>query len=254
MSTSELELNAEPRGRLGKGENRRLRNVGKVPAILYGVGDPTPITLIHHEVLRRLEHESFYSRVLSLRIGDRVERAILKDIHRHPAKAMIMHMDFQRVDATKKIHMRVPLHFLNETTAPGVKISGGRVSRLMNSVEVECTIDALPEYLEVDLATLEMGHTIHLSNLQLPTGVAIRGLTGGDDKPVVAIAGQRAEGEAEPEKVTEAAPKAAAPTKSAAPKVAPAKTAAKAAPAAKTTAKPAAKPAAKAPAKAAGKK
>ncbi|CAK0764807.1 50S ribosomal protein L25 [Gammaproteobacteria bacterium] len=194
MSILEFELNAEPRGQLGKGENRRLRRAGKVPAIVYGGGSgPTPITLNHHEVLRRLEHEAFYSHVLNIRIGGQTERAILKDIHRHPAKPVVMHMDLQRIDPTHKIHMRVPLHFVNEAIAPGVKVGGGRVSHLLTNIEVECLADNLPEYLEVDLVALEMGQTIHVSNLKLPEGVAVRGLTHGgkDDLPVVTIEAPR---------------------------------------------------------------
>jgi len=190
MSTLEFELNAEPRSQLGKGENRRLRRAGKVPAIVYGgAGVPMPITLNHHEVLRRLEHEAFYSHVLNIRIGDQTERAILKAIHRHPARPIVMHMDLQRIDPTHKIHMRVPLHFINETVSPGVKIGGGRISHLLTSIEVECLADNLPEYIEVDLSTLEIAQTIHLSGLKLPEGVAIRGLVHGgkDDQPVVTI-------------------------------------------------------------------
>ncbi|CAK0747970.1 50S ribosomal protein L25 [Gammaproteobacteria bacterium] len=190
MSTLEFELNAEPRNQLGKGENRRLRRAGKVPAIVYGGGaEPTPIILNHHEVLRRLEHEAFYSHILNIRLGGKTERAILKDIHRHPAKPIVMHMDLQRVDPTHKIHIRVPLHFINEAIAPGIKVGGGRVSHLLTSIEVECLADNLPEYLEVDLSKLEMGQTIHLSDLKLPEGVAIRGLVhaGKDDQPVVTI-------------------------------------------------------------------
>ncbi len=207
MSTLEFELTAEPRNQLGKGENRRLRRAGKVPAIIYGGSTgPTPITLNHHEVLRRLEHEAFYSHVLNVQIGGKTERAILKDIHRHPAKPVVMHMDLQRVDQSHKIHIRVPLHFINEAIAPGVKTGGGRVSHLLSSIDVECLADNLPEYLEVDLSTLEMGQTIHVSNLKMPEGVSARAVK--DDLPVVTIEMPRV-AEAEP-----AAPAAAAPAAS----------------------------------------
>ena len=200
MSTFDFQLNAEPRGRLGKGENRRLRRAGKVPAVIYGGNaEPTSITLNHHEVLRRLEHEAFYSHVLSVQIGGKTERAILKDIHRHPAKSTVMHMDLQRVDPTHKIHIRVPLHFINEAIAPGVKVGGGRVSHLLTSIEVECLADRLPEYIEVDLAALEMGQTVHISHLKMPEGVSARG-AGKEDQPVVTIESPRvgdAEGGAE---------------------------------------------------------
>jgi large subunit ribosomal protein L25 len=195
MSAIEFELNAEPRNHLGKGESRRLRRAGKIPAIVYGNNStPTPIILSHSEVLRRLEHEAFYSHVLNIKIGETIERTILKDMHRHPAKPVVMHMDLQRIDSSHKIHIRVPLHFINETTAPGVKVSGGRVSHLLTSIDVECLIDNLPEYIEVNLSTLEMGQTIHLSDLKLSEGVSIRGLIKGnakDDRPVVTIGSTR---------------------------------------------------------------
>lgn len=197
MSAIQFELNAKPRDCLGKGENRRLRRAGKVPAIIYGGNvDPIPIVLNHNEILRHLEHEAFYSRVLNINIGETRERAILKDIHRHPAKPIVMHMDLQRVDANHKIHIRVPLHFVNEAIAPGVKISGGRVSHLLTSIDVECLADNLPDHIDVDLTALEMGQTIHLSNLQLPEGVFIRG-GAKDDQPVVAIGSQRTGSDAE---------------------------------------------------------
>ncbi len=241
MSALEFELHAELRNRFGKGENRRLRRAGKVPAIIYGSGAPMPITLNHNEILRRLEHEAFYSHVLNIQVGDKTERAILKDIHRHPAKAGVMHMDLQRVDASHKIHIRVPLHFINEAIAPGVKVGGGRVSHLLSSLEVECLADQLPEYIEVDLSTMEMGHTIHLSHLQLPAGVSVR-LVGKDDRPVVTIEAPRVAD-------AESAPAAAAPAPAAV------KASAKA-PAAKAPPQAPAKApaAAKAPAKAPGKK
>ncbi|CAK0774667.1 50S ribosomal protein L25 [Gammaproteobacteria bacterium] len=210
MSAIEFELNAEPRNHLGKGENRRLRRAGKVPAIVYGgLAAPMPITLSHSEILRRLEHEAFYSHVLNIHIDGKIERAILKDIHRHPAKPMVMHMDLQRIDSSHKIHIRVPLHFINETISPGVKTSGGRVSHLLTSIDVECLVDNLPEYIKVDLATLEMGQTIHLSDLKLPEGVAVRG--GLANQPVVTIGSTRT-GEAEtPEAVAVAPAPTAAP-------------------------------------------
>jgi len=258
MSTMQFELKAELRGHLGKGENRRLRRAGKVPAIVYGGNvAPIPIILNHNEILRNLEHEAFYSRVLNINLGDQKERAILKDIHRHPAKPIVMHMDLQRVDASHKIHIRVPLHFVNEATAPGVKIAGGRVSHLLTSIDVECLADNLPEHIDVDLTTLEMGQTIHLSDLKLPEGVLIR-VGGKDNQPVVTIGSSRT-GEAEAgAAVVVAAATAPAPTPVAKATKAPgakapaAKTPAAKAPAAKVPAAkaPAAKaPAAKAPAK-----
>lgn len=212
MSDNKFELNAEPRNDLGKGKSRRLRRAGKIPAILYGgQSAPLPITLSHSEILRRLEHEAFYSHVLNVRIGNNTEHAILKDIHRHPAKPTVMHIDLQRIDPTHKIHMRVPLHFLNEISAPGVKISGGSIGYLLKTIEVECLIKDLPEYIEVDLANLEIGQTIHISDIKIPNGVTVRGLA---SQPVVNITSART---GDNETPTEAAPAAAAPAPAASP-------------------------------------
>jgi len=242
MATLEFELNAELRTQLGKGESRRLRRAGKVPAIIYGgTTTPLPITVNQNELLRRLENEAFYSHVLNIRLGNHTERTILKDLHRHPAHPIILHLDLQRIDANHKIHIRVPLHFLNETNAPGVKISGGRIAHLLTNIDVECLADNLPEHLDVDVGHLEIGQTLHLSDLQLPQGVSIHGLVKGskDDRPVVTIAGQRTTPDAESGATTPTPPP---PAKAAPAKAAPAKAPAKpAAPAKTTAAKPAKK-------------
>lgn len=239
MAALEFELTAEPRTHLGKGESRRLRHAGKVPAIIYGgSAAPLPITLNQNELLRRLEHEAFYSHILNIRLGAQTERTILKDLHRHPARPIVLHLDLQRIDASHKIHIRVPLHFLNENNAPGVKISGGRIAHLLTSIDVECLADNLPEHLDIDLGHLEIGQTLHLSDLKLPPGVAIRGLVKGskDDKPVVTIAGQRTT-EPEPETVAAASATPAPAAKAAPAKAPPAKAAAPVKAAAKTPAK-----------------
>jgi len=187
-----FEIAAESRADMGKGASRRLRHAGKVPAILYGAGkDPEALTLEHSQVLRHLEHESFYSHLLTMTIGGRQEKVVLKDLQRHPARPIIMHMDFQRVDSTRKLHMHIPLHFTNESACVGVKTGGGTIAHQMVEVEVICLPQHLPEYIEVDMAAIEAGQVIHLTDLELPEGVELAALSHGDvaehDSPVVTV-------------------------------------------------------------------
>ncbi|MGD8569183.1 MAG: 50S ribosomal protein L25/general stress protein Ctc [Gammaproteobacteria bacterium] len=183
-------VTAETRKDVGKGASRRLRHAGKIPGVIYGGGkDPLSLTMDHDEVLHQLENEAFYSHVLLVKVDGSEEKAVLKDVQRHPSKPKIMHVDFQRVSETEKIHMHVPLHFINEEIAPGVKIGGGLVSHLMTSVDIHCLAKHLPEYLEVDLASLEAGDSLHLSDIPLPEGVEIPELAQGPDHdvPIVSI-------------------------------------------------------------------
>ena len=187
MSVS-YELTADVRSDLGKGASRRLRHTNKVPAVLYGAHkEPTYLMMNHDDVVKRLEHESFYSHILLLTVNGKVERAVLKDLQRHPSKPRVMHVDFQRISETEKLHMHVPLHFTNAETAPGVKKSGGIVSHLLIDVEIACLPKDLPEFIEVDLAHLELGHAVHLSDIKLPEGVQLTALLHGDDQPVASI-------------------------------------------------------------------
>ena len=185
-----FDLIAELREDQGKGASRRLRHKGKVPAIIYGAGRP-PRSLIfdQNKVLKKLENESFYSSILNIKVGEKSQAVILKDLQRHPAKHMIMHMDFQRIIDDVEIKMNIPLHFLGEDVAPGVKDGGGNVSHLMNDVEVSCLPKHLPEYLEVDVSELELDAMLHLSDIKLPEGVEILGLVAGEesDQGVVSI-------------------------------------------------------------------
>lgn len=184
-----FEFNAETRSDVGKGASRRLRREGKVPAVLYGAGQPAEaLTLEQNDVVKKLENEGVYSHVLTIRIGDRSESAILRDLQRHPYKPLINHMDFQRVSADEKIRVHVPLHFINEETSRGVKQQGGVVSHLLIEVEVQCLPRDLPEFIEVDLVNLELGQTLHLSELSLPPGVELAsGATGDHDTAVANI-------------------------------------------------------------------
>jgi len=167
----------------GKGASRRLRLTGKVPAIIYGAGrPPRALTFDHNKVIKQLENESFYSSILNIKVGDKSQAAIVKDIQRHPAKPRIMHMDLQRIVEDVKIKMNVPIHFLNADIAVGVKDGGGSVSQLMNDVEVSCLPKDLPEYFEVDIADLELDAMLNLSDIKVPEGVEILQLAQGDDQ------------------------------------------------------------------------
>ena len=178
--SDDFDLIAETREDQGKGASRRLRRQGKVPAIIYGAGRPPRALLFdHNKVLKQLENESFYSSVLNIKFRDKSQAVILKDMQRHPAKNLIMHMDFQRILEDQEIKMNVPLHFIGEDVAPGVKMGGGKVSHHMTEVEVVCLPKHLPEYLEVDLSEVELGGSVHLSDVIVPEGVTITELTYG---------------------------------------------------------------------------
>jgi len=216
--SQEFDLIAELREDQGKGASRRLRHEGKVPAIIYGAGrPPRMLAFDHNQVIQQLEQESFYSSVLTIKVGDKSQAAIVKDIQRHPSKRQVLHMDFQRIVAGEKIRMNVPIHFLNQEVAVGVKQGGGSVSHLMSDVEVVCLPKDLPEYLEVDIANLDLNEMIHLSEIKLPAGVEIPELAQGPehDHAVVSIHPTRAradteEGEAEAAAEAPAAPAASA--------------------------------------------
>ncbi len=212
MKTS-FELVAELRDDQGKGASRRLRRSGKVPAILYGGHEePRALSLDHTKLIQMLDNERFYSTLLSLKVGNEKQAAVLKDLQRHPYKNQVVHIDFQRVRDDEKIRMPVPLHFINEATSVGVKQHGGVMSHLRNDVEVLCLPKDLPESIEVDLQELGRGQIIHLSELKLPEGVELTELIHGHDAPVVSCHAQRAE-EVAPVEVAaaEAVPAAEAP-------------------------------------------
>jgi large subunit ribosomal protein L25 len=177
-----FELNAESRTDTGKGASRRLRRDGKVPAIMYGGGkDPESLTLSHNEVIRNLEQEAFYSHILSIKVGGGETRAILRDMQRHPSKPVILHMDLQRVSESEKLKTNVPLHFIGEDAAPGIK-AGGLVSHDLTEVAIECLPKHLPEFIEVDISALDIGDSIHLTGLTVPEGVTLTELARGEDR------------------------------------------------------------------------
>jgi len=188
--SEEFDLVAEIREGQGKGASRRLRHEGKVPAIIYGAGrPPRALAFDHNRVLHQLENESFYSSILNIKVGEKSQAAIVKDIQRHPAKQRIMHMDFQRIVEDEKIKMNVPVHYLNEEDAVGVRLGGGSVSRLVTEVEVTCLPKDLPEYFELDIAELELNEMLYLADLKVPDGVEIVELSHGDEnnQPIVSI-------------------------------------------------------------------
>jgi large subunit ribosomal protein L25 len=173
----ELDLIAEYREDTGKGSSRRLRRAGRVPAIIYGAGrEPRALTFDHNALLRASENESFFSSVLNVKVGPNVRASILKDIQVHPAKRQILHLDLQRIVEGEKIKMTVPIHYLNEETAVGVKVGGGAVAKMRTEVEISCFPKDLPEYLQVDIEALELDEMLHLSDIKLPEGVDITDL------------------------------------------------------------------------------
>jgi large subunit ribosomal protein L25 len=173
-------IEAETRTDLGKGASRRLRHTEKFPAVVYGAGkDPVSLTIDHKKVLHSLENEAFYSHILSLSVDGKEEQVILKDLQRHPARIAIMHADFLRVSATEKLHLRVPLHFLNGEESPGAQ-EGGLITHSTTEIEVACLPKDLPEFLEVDLASLELDHSVHMSDIKVPAGVELVELSHGE--------------------------------------------------------------------------
>lgn len=197
--TVEFALNAEVRSDLGKGASRRLRrNVAMVPAVIYG-GEKAPqsISLLAKELAKLLENEAAFSHVLSLDVAGTKESVVIKALQRHPAKGFVLHADFQRVVAGQKLTAHVPLHFLNEATAVGVKQQGGEISHTVNEVEVSCLPKDLPEFIEVDMAAVEVGQTVHMSDLKLPKGVELVALAHGNDLAVSNIHASRVKAEDE---------------------------------------------------------
>ncbi len=183
-----IEISADKRTLQGKGASRRLRGSGKVPAVIYG-GDQAAqsIEMDHNDLFHKLKLEAFHASILTMSVAGKKEPVLLRDIQMHPFKQQVLHVDFQRVDKNKKIHMKVPLHFINADIAPGVKTSGGIVSHILTEVDISCLPEDLPEFISVDLAELTAGHTLHLSDLVLPKGVEVVALHKGDNSPIATI-------------------------------------------------------------------
>jgi large subunit ribosomal protein L25 len=183
-------LNAELRDEqnLGKAANRRLRKIGKVPAVIYGGGEePVSVTFDHDKLVHSLEQEAFYSHILTVDVAGKSQRAILRDLQRHPYKPTILHMDLLRVREDTAINVHVPLHFINEDTCPGVKLEGGVASHNIVEVEISCLPNDLPEFIEVDAADLKLNDSLHLSDIKVPDGVTIVELSHGEDHDHVVV-------------------------------------------------------------------
>lgn len=208
MATAHFELNATVRENIGKGASRRLRREqNQFPAIVYGGKEkPQSIMLDHQKMLHALENEGFYSHILTLNVDGKKEQVVLKALQRHHYRKALLHADFFRVKATDKIHMRIPLHFLNEDTCPGVK-AGGLLNHQAIDVEIRCQANQLPEFIEVDLSGLELDHSIHLSNLKLAKGIELTALSHDNDLALVSVHMPRISQE---DAATEAAEEAAA--------------------------------------------
>ncbi len=181
--SDQFELQAEVREDLGKGASRRLRRLADhVPAIIYGgEKDPQPLTLIRKDLEKALENEAFYSHVLTINVGKDKQKAILKDLQRHPSRESVMHADFLRVDENRAIKVHVPIHFVNEAKSHGVKTQGGIVQHQETDIEVQCLPANIPEYIEVDMLEVEIGQIIHLSDIALPEDVISVALALGED-------------------------------------------------------------------------
>jgi large subunit ribosomal protein L25 len=187
-----IEIKAVKRDVKGTGASRRLRRAGSVPGVVYGAGkDAVNIELNTKELFLQFRHEAFHASILSLNLDGKKEDVLLRDFQMHPVRNSIQHMDFQRVNANEKVHVKIPFHFLHEDTAPGVKVGGGIVAHIMTEAEVSCLPKDLPEFIEVDLAALELGDSVHLSQITLPKGVEFVALSHGNDAAVAAIAKTR---------------------------------------------------------------
>ncbi|MFP7723524.1 50S ribosomal protein L25/general stress protein Ctc [Lysobacter sp. A3-1-A15] len=185
---SEHTIKATSRNVEGKGASRRLRHAASIPAIVYGgKSEPMPIQLDHEKIWLASQHEWFYASILDLDIEGKVEKVLLRDMQRHPYKQLILHLDFQRVDAKQAIRVAVPLHFLNEDASPAGKAADVVVTHELNEVQISCLPKDLPEFIEVDLADLTLGQTIHLSEIKLPKGVEVPELKLGKEHDVAVV-------------------------------------------------------------------
>ena len=182
-----IEFTAFPRATEGRAASRRMRRAGKAPGIVYGgTAQPKPIELDHNALVHALRNEAFHSSILSMKLDGTSTQVLLRDVQMHPFRNEVLHVDFQRIDPSRKIHMKVPLHFVNEDESPAVKAQGAIVSHVMTELDIACLPKDLPEYIEVDLSALDTAHSLHVSGVKLPAGVSAVTHRTGD--PVVATA------------------------------------------------------------------
>ncbi len=208
-----ISIKAEPRSVQGTGASRRLRRESKVPGILYGAGkDAQPIQLDHKELFMKLRLEAFHASILDMELGADNAQVLLRDYQMHPFKQEVLHADFQRVAADRKIHMKVPLHFVNAEKSPGVKVAGAHVQHVQNELDITCLPKDLPEFIEVELGSIQAGGSVHISGLKLPAGVESVALGKGDDLTIATLVIPRvmsAEEEAAAQAAASVAPSAA---------------------------------------------
>ena len=196
--SNQIQVSAELRKDVGKGASRRLRKASKVPGIIYGgEGEPTSLLLDANSLGKALQNEAVFSQVIVVNVEGTAYQAVVRDIQRHPAKDTVMHIDFYRISANRAIEVHVPLHFLNEDRCIGVKIGGGLLSHNLSEVIISCLPANLPEYIEVDVEHLELGKSIHLSDLKLPEGVTIPELRFGSDHDLLVVSLHAPKGAAE---------------------------------------------------------
>ena len=195
MST-EFAIAAQARTDLGKGSSRRLRREqGLLPAVVYGADKaPVSISLIRKDLVKQLENEAFYAHIIDMNIDGTTEKVVLKALQRHPVSNFPVHADFLRIDATHKITMKVPLHFINEDTCVGVKAGGGSINHQANELEINCLAKDLPEFIEVDCANIEVGSSLHISEIALPSGVESVALSHGPEHDLAIVAVLAAKG------------------------------------------------------------
>jgi len=207
-----IEFTAFARNTEGRGASRRMRRAGKAPGIVYGgTAQPTPIELDHNALFHALRSETFHSSILTMKLDGTATKVLLRDVQMHPFRNEILHVDFQRIDENKKMHMKVPLHFVNAELSPAVKLSGAIVSHVSTDLDIACLPKDLPAFIEIDLSALEVGHSMHVSAVKLPAGVTV--VTRGRTDPVVAAAiVPRAQVETEEETAAAEATAAAAAT------------------------------------------
>jgi large subunit ribosomal protein L25 len=197
----------------GTGASRRLRNAQKVPGIVYGAGTPAMIELDHNALFFALKKEAFHSSLLDMELAGKTEQVLLRDYQMHPFRPIVLHVDFQRVDATTKVTKKVPLHYVNEENSPAVKTDGCVVNHVVNELNIQCLASQLPEFITVDLGEMTKGQSLHVSDIKLPAGTKV--VTHGKPNPVIASANVQA---AEEEEAPVVAPVVAAPAEKAKPK------------------------------------
>ena len=183
-----IEVTAFPRTQKGTGASRRLRESGRVPGVVYGAARPAAaVELDHNALMRHLKLEAFHASILDMSVDGTRERVLLRDFQMHPWKPLVLHVDFQRIDPNKKIHMHVPLHYVNAEIADGVKTGGGVVTHVMNDIEIQCLPDQLPEFIEVDLKDMKLNDILHVNDLKLPEGVEPVTKLKADNPPVASL-------------------------------------------------------------------